>query len=338
VDSVTRAAPESDRLLDAAVAGDRAAFDALVTPHLRAIHLHSYRMLGSYHDAEEATQETLLRAWQSLASFEGRAPLRHWLYRIATTSCLKALARRERLPVAVADVADLEPYPDRLLDQLALGQDPAAQAARRESVALAFVAALQLLPPSQRAVLILRDVLAFSAAETADLLDISVAAANSALQRARAALPQTAPPPAPSASARPLDETDRQLAARFIEAWQRNDVPALAALLREDVVLRMPPEPVEFVGRAAVAQFFATVPADGHLDRIALRLTAANGQLALAAYEHTADNREAVAYGVMVLTLADGAITAITGFRAATLFDAFALPQVLAVTPAQPRS
>ena len=267
----------------------------------------------------------LLRAWQSLNTFEGRAPLRHWLYRIATTTCLKALARRAHQPTTVADLTQLEPYPDRLLDELAPGNDPAAEVTRRESVALAFVIALQLLPATQRAVLILRDVLAFTAAEVADLLDTSAPAINSTLQRARATLHTTNPRP----HRRPLEALDQRLVSQFVDAWQRNDVPALAALLREDVVLRMPPEPVEFRGRTAVADFFATVPANGRLDRLPLRVTTANGQPALAAYETAPDGRT-TAYGLMALSITDGAITEITGFRNPALFEAFALPATLA--------
>jgi RNA polymerase sigma-70 factor (ECF subfamily) len=319
----TEAGP--DPLLAAAVAGDRAAFDALVAPHQRAIHLHCYRMLGSYHEAQDASQQVLLRAWQSLATFEARAPLRHWLYRIATTTCLKALARRERDPDTLADLTTVaEPYPDRLLDELSPAHDPAAHALRRESVTLAFATALQRLPAGQRAALILRDVLAFSAAETADLLDMSVPAVNSALQRARATM-RALGADEPS---RPLPAEERRLLERFVHAWQRNDVPTLAALLREDVILRMPPEPFEFLGRAAVAEFLSTVPGAGHLERILLRVTAANGQLALAAYE-TQPGGAATAYGLMVFTLAADGIAAITGFRDPSLFDAFALPTAL---------
>lgn len=316
-----------DALVTAAVSGDSDAFHTLVGPHLRAVQLHCYRMLGSYHDAEEASQEVLLRAWQSLPGFQARAPLRHWLYRIATTTCLKALARRTRQPTAVADLTDLEPYPDRLLDELAPGQDPAADVGRRESVALAFVIALQLLPATQRAVLILRDVLAFSAAEVADLLGFTVPAVNSALQRARATL-HTADVHQPP---RPLNDLEGQLVARFVDAWRRSDIPALAALLHEDAILRMPPEPVEFRGRTAVTDFFATVPAGGRLDRLPLRVTTANGQPALAAYE-LAPDAPATAYGLMVLTTTTsggGKIAAITGFRNPALFAAFALPATL---------
>jgi RNA polymerase sigma-70 factor (ECF subfamily) len=281
-------------------------------------------MLGSYHEAQDASQQVLLRAWQSLPTFEARAPLRHWLYRIATTTCLKALARREQQPETLADLALLEPYPDRLLDELAPGQDPAAEALRRESVALAFTAALQMLPARQRAVLILRDVLAFSAAEAAGLIEVSVPAANSALQRARATLRALDP----GEPRRPLPADEHRLVERFVLAWQRNDVSALAELLREDVVLRMPPEPLEFRSRAVVAGFFATVPGAGHLDRILLRVTVANGQPALAAYELQQDGT-ATAYGLMVLTFAGEGICAITGFRDPALFDAFALPASL---------
>lgn len=320
----TPAAIDADPdLLAAAAAGDRAAFDVLLTPHLRAIHVHCYRMLGSYHDAQEASQQTLLRAWQSLPGFQQRAPLRHWLYRIATTTCLKALAGRARLAESPTDLMVAEPYPDRLLDELSAGQDPAAVALRRESVALAFTSALQRLPARQRAVLILREVLAFSAEETAALLDTSVPAVNSALQRARATL--SALPPEPQ---RPLPADEQQLVAQFMHAWTCNDIPALAALLREDVILRMPPEPFEFHGRGVVSEFFATVPGDGHLERILLRLTLANGQPALAAYETRPDGR-ATAYGLMMLTVAADGVAQITGFRDPTLFDAFALPPTL---------
>jgi RNA polymerase sigma-70 factor (ECF subfamily) len=310
-------------MLAAARAGDRTAFDTLVTGHRRALHLHCYRMLGSYHDAEEATQDTLLRAWRGLATFEGRAPLRHWLYRIATTTCLNLLAARTRLPAGFAEVSHLTPYPDDLLDQLpATDADPAAIAERRESVALAFVAVLQCLPATQRAVLILRDVLAWPAVEVADLLDTTVAAVNSALQRARATVRDTTPQQTASGS---LPERDREVVQRFMAAWHRCDIPALAALLREDAILRMPPEQIEFRGRAAITQFFATVPANGHLDRIRLRATRANGGPAVAAYlpDHTG---APAPYGLMALTIADGAVATITGFPDPALFPIFDLP------------
>ena len=184
VSAVTGTGTSPAELLRAACGGDSRAFQALVAPHLRALHLHSYRMLGSYTEAEDAVRDTMLRAWQGLAGFEGRAPLRHWQYRISTTTCLKMIRDRRRDPATTADVAWLQPYPDALLSQLdGTGADPAGIAEGRESVALAFIAALQLLPASQRAVLILRNVLAWPARDVADLLDTSVAAVNSALQR-----------------------------------------------------------------------------------------------------------------------------------------------------------
>jgi RNA polymerase sigma-70 factor (ECF subfamily) len=320
----------TDALLDAARGGDDAAFQALVAPHLRALHLHSYRMLGSYHDAEEALQETLLRAWQGLAGYEGRAPLRHWLYRITTTTCLKMINRRGRDPVTTTlDVAWLQPYPDALLDQLAnrltdSDADPAAIVDQRETVALAFIAALQLLPATQRAVLILREVLGWPAQQVAELLETSVAAVNSALQRARATLAQAHAAGAATGT-RPDTARERRVVEAFMRAWHDCDIPALAALLRDDATLTMPPQPLRFVGRDAVAGFFATVPAGGRLDLIELLEIRANGEPALAAYlpDDTGDCR---GYGIMVLSIDGDHVAAITGFPAPDLFRAFDLP------------
>jgi RNA polymerase sigma-70 factor, ECF subfamily len=307
-------------LLAAARAGDRDAFTELLAPHRRALHLHCYRMLASLDDADDALQETQLSAWRGLDTFAGRAPLRHWLYRIATTTCLKIIRGRGRVPVPVSDLVHLQPYPDRLLDQLTAG-DPAAEVERRDGVALAYIAALQRLPATQRAALLLRDVLAYSPAETAELLDTSVAAANSLLQRARATLKTEDV----AGRGRPLDATDRQIVARFVDAWQRRDIPALAALLAEDAILRMPPQRAEFIGRTVIADFFATVPAGGRLDLIDLVEVRANGQPALAAYlpDERGDGR---GYGIMVLDIADAAIVTITGFPDPGLFAAFGLP------------
>ncbi|HEX6325392.1 MAG TPA: RNA polymerase subunit sigma-70 [Jiangellaceae bacterium] len=313
-------------LLAAAVGGDGDAFAQLVDSHQPAIQAHCYRLLGSFHDAQEATQETMLRAWRSLPSYQGRGPLLHWLYRIATTTCLMMIRARSRRPATVNDVSHLEPYPDRLLDELpADGPDPAAEVTRRESVSLAFITALQLLPASQRAVLILRDVLAFPSAEVADILNTSVAAVNSAVQRARAAVAAGVDglPPA-----RPLTDTDRIVLGRFVDAWHRRAIDELAALLHEDVVLRMPPEPVQVRGRQDVAGFFATVPAAGRLDVMRLRPTRANGHLAVAAYLPEEAGAH-LAYGVMVMTIGAGAVETITGFPDRRLFAAFDLPAVL---------
>jgi len=324
--TTTKAGP--DELLQAALAGDKVGFELLVEPHVRELHLHCYRMLGSFHDAEDAMQETLLRAWRHLHTFEGRAPLRAWLYRIATTTCLKMLGSAQRRRVAArpdgADVPYLEPYPDRLLDDLPHdGLDPAAVAEQRESVALAFVVALQQLTARQRAVLVLREVVGWSAAEVAELLETSVPAVNSALQRARAGLGRALPP---TVSARSLPAQEQDVLRRFMLAWQRRDIQGLAALLREDAVLHMPPQSMRYLGREQVASFFGAVPADGRLDRIRLMATRANGQPALAAYLPAADGAYR-AYGVMVLVMAEDGIQAITGFQDASLFDAFGLPQ-----------
>jgi len=320
----------ADALLDAARAGDDAAFQALVAPHLRALHLHSYRMLGSYHDAEEALQETLLRAWQGLGGFEGRAPLRHWLYRITTTTCLKIINRRARDPITTSlDVAWLQPYPDALLDQLTdLDADPAVIIDRRESVALAFIAALQVLPANQRAVLILREVLGWPAQQVADLLGTSVAAVNSALQRARATVADSQASGTAEAAARPDSGRQRRVVDAFLRAWHECDIPALAALLRDDATLTMPPQAIRIVGRDAVTGFFATVPAEGRLDLIRLVEVRANGNPAVAAYlpDTTGECR---GYGIMVLTITGDQIATITGFPDPELFPAFGLPVAL---------
>lgn len=290
-------------LLLAARAGDGDAFRELVAPHLPALHLHCYRMLGSYHDAEEVMQEVLTRAWRFLDGYREQAPLTHWLYRIATTTSLKAIEARAKRPTTVAEIDYLEPYPDRLLDVLPAESDPAAEVERRESVSLAFISALQLLPATQRAVVILREVLAWKADEVSSLLETTVAAVNSMLQRARATLG------APG-SRRSLDEDDRKVLARFVEAWHRRDIPGLAELLREDVELRMPPEVMEFTGRTAVMEFFTTVPGEGAFETIRLEPTRANGQAAVTAFE------AGVPYGVMVFELRGTEIGTIIGFPA----------------------
>jgi len=348
-----------DELLSAARTGDGDAFRRLVAPHLPVLHVHCYRMLGSYHDTEEAMQDVLLRAWRSLDTYQGHAPLRHWLYRIATTTCLKVRSGRAKLPASVAEIDYLEPYPDRLLDALPADADPAAVAERRESVSLAFVSALQLLPPTQRAVLIMRDVLAWRGDEVARLLDTSLAAVNSALQRARATLRRTGGQTdgqaggqavdeagsqagstvggqavgqargqaASTAASRPLDDADRQLLAGFVDAWQRRDIDGLAALLCHDVAMRMPPEPMEFFGRTAVVEFLATVPAGGALETIRLAPTRANGQPALAAFEAHAGGAWQP-YGLMVFETDGDAITTIVGFPRMRdrVMGAFAVP------------
>jgi RNA polymerase sigma-70 factor (ECF subfamily) len=316
-------AADLEGLYESARAGDEASFAALVEPHRGAIQVHCYRMLGSFHQAEDATQETLIRAWRALPSYEARAPFLHWLYSIATNTCLMMIRAAGRRPRAVDDLSHLGPYPDRLLDALPnTSLDPAREVEHRESVTLAFITSLQLLPATQRAAVILKDVLAFSSADIATALNTTTAAVNSSLQRARARLKDAAPTATPHG----LSESDRSVLARFVDAWQRRDIEGLTALLAEDAILRMPPEPVRFDGPVQIVEFLSTVPADGRLDLIPLVPTRANGQPALAAYgPHPAEDG-ATAYGVMVFHVAGQQISRITGFADPDLFDGFGLP------------
>jgi RNA polymerase sigma-70 factor (ECF subfamily) len=299
--------------------GTEAEFRALVEPHLRALHVHCYRMLGSLHEAEDLVQETLLRAWRRYGTFAGRSSFRAWLYGIATNACLDVLRRRRTrlLPSQVlppgdptalpepprTDLAWLDPYPDHLLEA-----DPAEHADLRESVRLAFVAAVQQLPPRQRAVLLLRDVLGWSAVEVAELLGSSVASVTSALQRARAGV-ESVPP-----LERVSDDVERATVERYIAAWDAADVAALAALLKEDVEMTMPPTPSWYRGRDAVTAFFTA-----HFDRFPagrLRLTPtrANAAPALAVYDGN------VPFALKVLELDRVGIRAINGFTDPSLF------------------
>lgn len=288
---------------------DEQEFVQLTAPYRRALHLHCYRLLGSIHDADDALQETMLRAWRGLDRFEPRAPVSAWLYRIATNVCLRMLDQRGRHDAARVD-ARLEPYPDRLLEELPAPEaGPESTVEARESIALAFVAAMQLLPPKQRAVLVLRDVLGWSAREVAHLLDDSVAAVNSALQRARERLErERAEQTLVRRHVPSSPESEAALMRRWVEAWDAVDVDGMLALLRSDALTTMPPDPRRFDGREAIVGFFATVPLEGRLDLIPLVLRRANGQPALAAYA------AGMAYGVMVFAVQDEAIAGITGF------------------------
>ena len=322
-------------LLARARAGDEDAFGVLIAPYLRELHAHCYRMLGSVHDAEDVLQEVLMRAWRHLGTFDGRGSVRGWLYRIATNRCMTARSRAASPAAAPwpappppnapdVEVTALAPYPDEWLRELAGSGDPAIGYEVRESVQLAFLTVIQLLPPRQRAVLLLRDVLGFSAAETAQILQASQAAVTSALQRARAALdthrasgrlhPASAPDPG----------AERALAARFTAAWHACDIPALVSVLAEDCLLTMPPAPLAYRGRDAIGAFFATVPAGGDLTAIRLIPIRANEQPAVAAYLR--DGATARAYGIMVLTIRAGLIGEITGFADPSLFPLFGLP------------
>jgi RNA polymerase sigma-70 factor (ECF subfamily) len=292
---------------------DEQAFALLIEPHRRALHLHCYRMLGSMHDADDALQETMLRAWKGSDRYEPRAQLSTWLHAIATNVCLTAIARERSRPAeVVADLDHLQPYPDRLLEDVVT----------RETVELAFITAVQLLPPKQRAVLILRDVLGWSAKEVADALDDSVGAVTSALQRARSSLERRrAPVSTPGAR-------ERSLVKRFMAAWDAVDVDGLVALLTEDAVMTMPPERMQISGAQAIGGFFGSVPQDGRLDEIRLMATAANRQPALAAYARGDDGKHRP-YGLMVLQSDGQLISAIFGFPDPWLFEQCGLPSEL---------
>jgi RNA polymerase sigma-70 factor (ECF subfamily) len=318
-----------DALLAAATSGDEQAFRRLTDPHRRVLHLHCYRMLGSLDDADDALQETLLRAWRALSRFEPRSPFAAWLQTIATNVCLTGIARRRRrreIPIEAAwgaELLHLQPYPDALLDE----RGPETAAEVHEDVELAFVAALQLLPPRQRAVLILRDVLGWSAAETAAALDGSIASVNSALQRARSTLERAAVAAGPRHEA---SAADRELLRRFMRAWEAVDIEGLVALLAEDALMTMPPVPMAVRGPDEIGRFFASVPAEGRLDEIRLVPVAANRQPALAAYVLDKGTGEYNGYGVMVLALGGGRIRGIVGFADTSLFARFGLAPTLA--------
>jgi RNA polymerase sigma-70 factor (ECF subfamily) len=313
-------------LIGAARSGDEQAFVRLTAPHRAALHAHCYRLLGSLHDADDAMQETLLRAWRGLDGFEPRAPLVAWLYRIATNVCLRMLEQRKRdVPVD----AHIEPYPEQLVAELPSGElGPDSVVESREAVGLAFVAAMQLLAPKQRAVLVLRDVLGWSAREVAALLDDSIAAVNSALQRARSRLELEEAEHSLARPHRPKDSaSEALLMRRFQEAWDAVDVDGLVALLAGDALMTMPPEGVRIAGAADIGTFFATQPMEGRLDRIRLLPGRANGQPVLAAYAEDQGDGRIYAYGLMVFALEGELIVGITGFpQRPELFTRLGLP------------
>jgi RNA polymerase sigma-70 factor (TIGR02960 family) len=328
-------------LISRARAGDGDAFRELTEPHRRELQVYCYRMLGSLQDAEDALQDTLLAAWQGFGGFEGRASLRTWLYRIATNRCLNARRSASRRPAKEWDVPEveppeptrlgevvwLEPYPDALLEgavDMPLG--PEARFELGESISLAFVTALQVLPPRQLAVLVLRDVLGFHASEVADMLDSTVESVNSALKRARASLQHRRPPAAdrepPPALNSPSEDA---IVAKFVRAWESADLDALVALLTDDVFISMPPIPFEYEGRDVVARFCASLFRAGR--RFDLLRTRANGQLAFGAYLR-APNGISHGMGLFVLTLTSDRICAMTRFDNSVL-PWFGLPRSL---------
>ena len=327
-------------VLDAARAGDPDAFARLTEPYRRSLLAHCYRLLGSLADAEDQVQETLLAAWRGMAGFEGGsvAQLRAWLYRIATNRCLNArrdLSRRPPPeptppfappePTRRGDVPWLQPYPDRLLpsDEAA---GPEARYETRESVELAFVVALQRMPPRQAAVLVLRDVLGYPANEVAAQLGTSTTAVKGLLQRARGTLPSGSAPDAVA----PGSAQERALLARFVEAFTADDVDAVVALLTDDAWLAMPPARHEYVGPDAVAAFLRAGAAWRPGRRLRLRPTRANGQPAFGCYLDAADGGDiARPAGLVVLTLAGSRVQGITRFLGADVFEPFGLPAEL---------
>src|SRR5215210_1253772 len=326
------AASPSTALLGAARSGDEDAFSRLIGPYRGELHAHCYRMLGSVHDAEDALQEALLRAWRGLSRFEGRSSLRSWLYTIATNTCLNLIARRPKrvLPIdygAAADPHDgpgeplvesawVEPYPD---ERLCLEDGFAAPEARyeqRESVELAFIASLQLLPATQRAVLILREVLGFSAREVADQLETSVASVNSALQRARKGVEERVPEQSQQATLRELgDDRLREIVERYVEAWEQNDVDTVMELLAEDASFTMPPLASWFSGEESIRVFLSGWPLSGTWRWRPIR-TRANGQPALAFYIWDEEQRAYMPFALNVLTFRGELISDVTAFVA----------------------
>jgi RNA polymerase sigma-70 factor (ECF subfamily) len=324
-------------------ATDSASFQRLIEPYRSELHAHCYRMLGSVQDAEDALQDALVRAWRALPQFEGRSSLRSWLYRIATNSCLRVIERRPKrvLPIDYGPAADahddpapplvesvwIEPYPDA---EIADGRAaPEARYEQRESVELAFVAALQHLPARQRAVLILRDVLGFSGAEVAETLETTTKAVYSSLQRAHKTVDQHLPTRSQQATLRALgDLRVRELVERYIDAWERGDVEQIVAMLTEDAVLAMPPRPSWYLGIEAAREFLPRGPlAPGRSRR--LRRGHANGQLAVGSYYASGRGEARPLQVLQLLTLeADGRIEAITAFVGAEL-QTFGLPAAL---------
>ena len=328
-------------LIERAQAGDGAAFSQLVEPHRRELMVHCYRMLGSAQDAEDALQETMLAAWRGLAGFEGRSSVRTWLYRVATSRCLNALrAGRRRPPAASGRVIDVAPEPTRLgevgwlepLPETALegladsAPGPEAQYEASEAISLAFVTALQLLPPRQRAVLILRDVLGYPARDVAGLLDVTEESVTSALKRARAAVKErlagtAGQPPAPA----PGSAEEQDLVDRFTRAFEAGDVDGIVALMSEDAWLRMPPLPLEYQGRELARRFFTAIWGARSYRLVPTR---ANGQPAFGLYVRDEQAGTHRAVGLLTATLAGEHICDLTRFETSVL-PRFGLPRIL---------
>src|SRR4051794_33596781 len=321
-------------LIEAARGGDEAAFQGIVEPYRGELHAHCYRMLGSVHDAEDALQEAMLRAWRGLGRFEGRSSLRSWLYTIATNTCLNAIERRPKrvLPIDYGPATDphtspgkplvesvwIEPYPDEKLGVEDGYAAPEARYEQREAVELAFVAALQHLPANQRAVLILREVLGFSAKEVAEALETSVASVNSALQRARVAVDERVPEQSQQETLRALgDDEVRELVDRYVDAWERNDVEAFTAMLAEDASFAMPPLATWYSTREGIRIWAESSPMSGAWKWKPV-LTRANGQPALAFYSWDDGEQAYLPFALNVLTFRGREVADVVAFIART--------------------
>ena len=332
-------------LLDAARGSDEDAFRRIVEAHRAELHAHCYRMLGSLHDAEDALQDSLLRAWRGLPGFGGRSSTRTWLYTIATNACLDAIARRPKrvLPIdygpptaRTGDIGEplvesvwIEPYPDETLGLADGYAAPDARYEQREAVELAFIAALQHLPATQRAVLIMREVLGFSAHEVSESLETTVASVNSALQRARKTIDDRLPERSQQEALHSLgDERTRELVEAYVDAWQRGDVDVLLELLAEDAVFSMPPWASWWRGRKTIAGF-ANAAVEFCAEARAVP-TQANGQAALAYYQWNEETGHFTAAAIDVLTFEGSRIKEITAFVTPEIFPRFGLPPVLA--------
>jgi RNA polymerase sigma-70 factor, ECF subfamily len=317
-----------DRLLQAARAGDEVAFAGLLKPYERELHAHCYRMLGSVFDADDALQDAELRAWKALKRFEGRSSLRSWLYTIATNTCLTQIQRRPKrvLPVDYGGPTDpltgpgqpitetvwVEPYPDAELEDGLAG--PEARYEQRESVELAFIAALQHLPASQRAVLILREVLGFSAKEVAEAMETTVASVNSALQRARGSIEERVPERSQQETLRTLgDEEIEQIVKTYVDAWERNDIETVVSLLTEEAAISMPPLASWFGPRDQFEAFLREHPMNGRI-RWKMAITTANGQPAFGAYAWDPDEQAYLAFALNVLTFEGDKISDVVAF------------------------
>jgi RNA polymerase sigma-70 factor (TIGR02960 family) len=323
---------QTDELIAAAVAGEESAFAALTERHRRELHVHCYRMLASFEEAEDAVQETFLRAWRGRDGFDGSSLFRAWLYRIATNVCLDMRRRSARQAPAMrsfADVPWLQPYPDQLLDEVAPSdKEPDAVAVERETIELAFLAAMQVLPPRQRAALVARDVLGWPASETASLLDTSVAAANSALQRARATIKEHLPARRAEWTAGDPSAEERALLERFIDAHERCDAAAAVAIAAEDIRITMPPHPFLYDGRETIRPLLEQAFGEQRLGDWRLVPTRANRMPTAASYLRRPGDSEFRAFKLDVLRIEGGAIAEITTFGSG-LFPAFGLPPTL---------